>query len=271
MNTAMNKGTLKTRTAHQFSKAVTSYTENARVQHQAAEALFSLMGRDEVFGNVLVDLGSGPGLHSLSLQRYGAKLISIDLSEAMLRAQSAVQWRICADMDSLPLQSSSIDVVFSNFAMQWSQNIDFVLGELYRVLRHNGVTYISIVLDGSLKEICETYSRSGMQSKVNSFPHFDVITRSIKRAGFNLMQGQTKTFIDHFETPMAAFKSLKLIGANQSVNSCVAKADSAEAKVRELSGRAFLKSISTHYPKTGLACLLTYNVGLFCIKKDIKG
>ena len=119
---------LKQVTQRKFSTAASQYVAHAHVQKQAAIDLIKLIKLDASTKHKhCVDLGAGPLVNTEELQGIYKQVIAMDLSLTMLKNSAVTAPRICADMDNLPLQQNSIDVVFSNFAMQWSADFKELL------------------------------------------------------------------------------------------------------------------------------------------------
>lgn len=247
----------KTLTAKCFSKAALQYQANARVQARAAERLFALM--DGEHKNIALDLGCGPGQHFDALSTFAERVVQLDLSESMLNSACNSAHKVCADMDALPFQTHSFDLVFSNFAVQWSQNLAELLEQLYIITKPNGSLYLSVVCDGSLSEIKEAYQRCGFDSRVNSFITPTKLERVIANSHFNLASLEFITLIDEFETPKEAFNSIKAIGANH-VTTC-------NTKVSGLAGRARIMELFKQYPLVNGKAQVSYQVALIKMTK----
>ena len=117
----------KLTTQTKFSKAAANYASHANVQKQAAAHLFKMMASKHQQGTCL-DLGAGPLVNTAMLKTHFDTVLAMDLSHSMLSTeQNPHCLKVCADMDNLPLQQSSLDCVFSNFAMQWSADLEALL------------------------------------------------------------------------------------------------------------------------------------------------
>ena len=104
-------------------------------------------------GEVVLDLGSGAGFDALLAARkvYAGRVIGVDMTEAMLaraRANAAalgcsnVEFRM-GDIEQLPVEDASIDVVLSNCVLNLCPNKDRAFSEAYRVLKPAGRLCVS--------------------------------------------------------------------------------------------------------------------------------
>jgi arsenite methyltransferase len=115
-------------------------------------------------GDVVLDLGSGAGFDCfLAAKKVGSqgRVIGVDMTEEMInKAESLaakhgftnVEFRL-GDIENLPVENESIDVVISNCVINLAPDKSKVFKEAYRVLRNGGRMYVSdIVL---LKELSD--------------------------------------------------------------------------------------------------------------------
>jgi len=119
-------------------------------------------------GEVVLDLGSGGGIDVLlAARKVGPKgrAIGVDMTQDMIdlarkNADEAgfenVEFRL-GDIEDLPVDSGSVDVIISNCVINLAPDKDRVFKEAYRVLRAGGRVMVSdIVTKGELpKEIRE--------------------------------------------------------------------------------------------------------------------
>ncbi len=117
-------------------------------------------------GMVVLDLGSGAGFDCfLAAKKVGktGKVIGVDMTEKMVRRAgenakkygfSNVEFRL-GEIEELPVEDSSIDVIISNCVINLSPDKPKVFNEAYRVLRKGGKLLVSdIVL---LKELSKMH------------------------------------------------------------------------------------------------------------------
>ncbi|GEK08983.1 methyltransferase domain-containing protein [Pseudoalteromonas peptidolytica] len=253
-----------TQTAKCFSKAAKTYSQHANVQKQAANILFSRLahynseqGVVRMFPRML-DLGCGPHENYHRLKGYTTQYLGADLSHAMLASQVNLSASVCCDMDKLALQASCIDLVFSNFAIQWSNSPEMLFQELYRVLKNQGRVILSSVLTGSLAEINTAWQAIDECSHVNTFHTLTKLSKFAEKAGFKVVWTQEETLIDRYDSALKALRSVKKIGANDV---------KAPTKRQGLLGKAAFRRLLAHYPQSGCGFDVSYQVGFLELQK----
>lgn len=207
--------------AEKFTRAETTYDDNAIVQREIAERLcgFASEAFKEISAGTarpmdVLEIGCGTGLTTRMLCR-ATGLDKIDVWD--LHIPSSIQEsmpdvrlsaRECdAEIEIRRLPSESLDMIFSASTMQWFNSPKTFMSECSRVLRKGGYAILSTFGPETMTE---------MGSLLNSrrhYPSVDALRRMLPDgcAVISLISG-TRTIL--FETPAEAMRHVKLTGVN---------------------------------------------------------
>lgn len=214
----------KTKVAASFAKASRSYDAAAELQLKVAKTLCSWGA--EAGGRVL-DLGCGTGYCADILQQreHTQNLIGLDIAFDMLQcarqkfaASKVLSW--CnADLESLPIASSSMDTVVSSLAIQWSDDLSLVFSEAERVLKPNGLLLVSSLGPETLSELKRAWSIAEPNYvHVNQFTDANAVMDAAIAANFEVEVFSVDFEILRYQRAIDLMKDLKAIGAHN-VNS----------------------------------------------------
>lgn len=89
----------------------------------------------------VLDAGAGTGRVTLKLYNAGADVTALDISPEMLQILEGKQSKIetvVGDMEEMPFEDETFDMVFCSLAIVHLKNITPFLDECYRVLKDDG-------------------------------------------------------------------------------------------------------------------------------------
>lgn len=172
--------------------AATSYDESGVLHKEISKRLLERLDLVKLTPRAVLDVGCGTGGSSAELlRRYrGTRVVALDLSEAMLAQAGRKQklfrkfQRICGDLACLPLAADSQELVISNLALHWSDDLDQAFSEFARVLRPGGLLSFSTFGPDTLKELRAAWAQVDGHNHVNLFVDMHDIGDALIRAGF---------------------------------------------------------------------------------------
>jgi malonyl-CoA O-methyltransferase len=237
----------KARVRASFSRAANTYDAAAVLQKQVREEMFSRLDLVKIKPQAILDAGCGTGHGSFDLQRRfkNAQVLSLDIALGMLqktRTQQPFLQRLftaenllCADIESLPIANNSIDLVWSNMALQWCNDLDQCFAEFKRVLKPDGLLMFSTAGPDTLKELRTASSNS--HTHVSRFIDMHDIGDALIRAGFSTPVLDVEYYTLTYDDAKSAMRDLKSIGAHNAT----------AGRARGLQGKGFLLNISQNY------------------------
>ena len=97
-------------------------------------------------------------------------------------------WRkpgcLCADLEQLPLADDSVDLIYSNAAIQWSNDLDHTFEEFLRVLKPGGLLMFTTFGPDTLKELKASWQKIDDTVHVNPFVDMHDIGDEMLKSGF---------------------------------------------------------------------------------------
>jgi ubiquinone/menaquinone biosynthesis C-methylase UbiE len=155
-------------------------------------------------GQTVLDLGCGGGIDVfLAAKRVGpkGKVIGVDMSPEMIRLarQNAtrtglqnVEFKL-GEIENLPIEDESIDVIISNCVINMSLDKDKVFKEAFRVLKPSGCMVISdVVRHGEIPKELKENVESWAACAAGALTERGYIQK-IRKAGFKKVQVLLKT------------------------------------------------------------------------------
>lgn len=231
---------------HAFDEAADKYDSVSLLQQTITDRLLEAFEHINIRPSLILDLGSGTGYGSRNLKQLfrKARIFQLDLSVEMLKAsrkQSPLFFSknhfLCADANKIPLNSNSIDLVFSSLMLQWCSGLDAVFKEVMRVLRPGGVFLFSSFGPDSLKELRESWQKADDHVHVNAFVDMHDMGDALMRNGMDAPVLSVEHIVLTYDECKQLMRELKSIGAHNINN----------GRRRTLTGKQRLDKVIKHY------------------------
>jgi len=175
-----------------FCRAAPRYDEVAVLQREIGRRMLERLQLVRLQPQLILDLGAGTGLAIDGLMRRypKARLLALDFALPMLqRARHRGWWLrrpacVCADLEQLPIADATIDLIYSNAALQWSNDLEATFREFLRVLKPGGLLMFTTFGPDTLKELRLAWSAVDGYSHVSNFPDMHDVGDALLRARF---------------------------------------------------------------------------------------
>ena len=183
------------------------------------------------------------------------KVTALDLSPEMLevaKTQGGYDAYIAGDIEALPCEDKTFDLVVSSLAIQWCHDITQALKELHRVTKSGGRISIATIIAGTLRELESAFKTVDNEQHILAF-----LTEEKLKAEVTALGGSLTIYeeIVTFDSLKSLFKSLKHIGATSLPN-----------RRKGLLGRSSIAKLEEYFASIG-GYQLTYVVALIDIPK----
>ncbi|GLR09988.1 malonyl-[acyl-carrier protein] O-methyltransferase BioC [Mixta theicola] len=234
--------------AQAFGRAAGGYDRFAGLQRYSGERLMALL--PALSAGTVLDAGCGTGWFSRRWREQGHQVIALDLSPGMLaqaRRDETAHHYLLGDIEALPLRAHSVDMSWSNLAMQWCDDLAQGLRELCRVTRPGGRVLFSTLAEASLHEVRSAWQALDDYQHVNTF----LSEAAIRQAGDGLaLRLSSETVEQRFPDVRSALQSLKGIGATHIH----------QGRASGLLTRQRLQQLAQHWPQDERGYRLSYQL-----------
>ena len=209
----------KQQVAQSFGRAATTYDSAAHVQKWSGNQL--LEGLDGIQSlESIIDLGCGTGTQTTLLKKLfpQAQVAGVDFSAPMLayakanQPHASLKW-LCCDAEDLALDDQSEDLVFSNFALQWCNDLSPSLAEIYRVLKPSGQFHFAIPGPKTLWELRQVWAQIDQDIHINRFLSCSQWHSALEGGGFTNINLRSTTKVEYHASVRDLLWNLKTVGA----------------------------------------------------------
>ena len=216
-----------------FGRVAHSYADAAVVQREVGTRLLERFDVMRIAPASILDVGCGPGTHTaaLSARFPEAVVTAVDHAPAMVaRAMPAATGLfarftgigkrprirgLVSDMGALPLPREHADVLWSNFALQWANDLPALFAEWNRVLKIGGVIMFTAPGPDTLIELRRALATAGeiADSRVQRFTDLHDVGDMLVHAGFADPVMDMEVITLEYATAAALWRDIKAQGA----------------------------------------------------------
>ncbi len=217
-----------------FSVAATSYAEAAVVQREVGKRLLERFDVMRLAPKLVLDVGCGPGTHTQALRERFPEASVVAIDHALEMADRAApapsgfiakltrQTRapgVVADMRALPIKSGSADVLWSNFALHWANDLPKLFAEWHRALKTDGVLMFTAPGPDTLRELRSVVATvmPARSDRIHRFTDLHDIGDMLIHAGFADPVMDMEVITLEYKTTDALWKDLRAQGAMSAV------------------------------------------------------
>jgi len=211
-----------------FDRAATTYDAAAVLQREVCDRMAERLQFLKVAPRRILDAGCGTGYGTRQLLAHypAARLVALDIAPAMLNAArgSSSVWQrwltrrrdsfVCGDLEALPLAAGSVDMLWSNLAVQWCNDLDGTFAGFQRVLAPEGLLMFSTFGPDTLKELRQAFAELDGYPHVSRFADMHDIGDALVRAGFSAPVMDADRLTLTYDDLPSLMRDLKAIGAH---------------------------------------------------------
>jgi len=211
-----------------FSRAAPAYDDAAVLQREVCTRMLERLHYIRLQPARILDAGCGTGWGGRQLATHypNAQLVALDIALGMLKTTrgrsgwwqklfgGSRQLPLCGDVEALPLATASVDMVWSNLALQWCNDLPATFVELQRVLKVDGMLMFSTFGPDTLKELRQAFSGVDGHTHLNRFADMHDIGDMLVGAGFAEPVMDMEYLTLTYDDMRGVLHDLKAIGAH---------------------------------------------------------
>ena len=172
-----------------FSESAKTYDLFSSLHKGIADKLFARVAKERA-PSALLDVGCGTGYLTVRFKDHfpQSKIIGLDFAQGMLEVarskQEDIIW-ILADGNHLPFSNGCFDIVISNLAYQWAEDLSCAFSQVKRVLSPDGVLVCTLFGYNTCQELFQCLDEaSGRALQFVRLPDQPKIREALIVSGF---------------------------------------------------------------------------------------
>ncbi len=182
---------------------------------------------------------------------------------------SAGTYLICADCENLPFKEKKFEIIFSNMAIHWLNDIPSFFTAVKNTLKDNGLFISSFLAEGTLNELNDCYERvmagAGKTGsiKLHSFPKEEYIRDILIKNGFDVERPLFIKYLEYSDSLFSILKKINMLGARNSL----AGSEKSESSERYKLLKHVLREYDCLYKTPDNKVFATYNIAYVSARK----
>ncbi len=206
--------------ARGFSAAAVTYDAAAQIQYQAALELLVQIEFSGVQPQRLLDVGCGTGRVTQELAHYWQQpVIGIDCASGMITyaqqqyAHPLIHY-ICSEIEKYSFEPDQYDLIFSNFALQWCEDLADVFKQLAYGLAQDGLLAFTLPGEQTLNELKSIWRGIDGYDHVNDFVSAVDLEQQLSAAGVQVISLTQEKKIHWHPDVQSIVRSLRGVGVH---------------------------------------------------------
>ena len=170
----------------------TNYNNHADFVSKLAMPVVELL--DPKDGEYILDVGCGEGSLAVEIEKFGANVLAIDLSEDMVEKtkQKGIEAYVMSATDIE--YADKFDAIFSNATLHWVLDPKLALEQFYKALKDDGRVVAEFGGEGNIKalisaikRVFDNHSEFGEFNNPWYFPSIKTYKKMVEEVGFKVV------------------------------------------------------------------------------------
>lgn len=203
-------------TIRSFNRAAETYDGADVLQREVADRLLDHLDFMLIKPKMILNCGARTGYLTQRLKkRYpDAEIVGLDFSEKLLGIHSGFRGQnICSYYETLPFQKRTFDIIISNCALHWSNDLPKCFNEFQRVLKPESLLLFTMLGKDTLRELRQAFGEHAAQH-VHAFYDMHDVGDQLVQSGLQEPVMNMETITMEYESLKTLFKDLKATGTH---------------------------------------------------------